>query len=193
MQVWNVLHAARWKYKTQKWRKNCHLRTIAQLCPAICLQRRRVSRIEKKLLNSNAFSTCPHNMANFGSLTAEIDSVVWGTPANFNGFRVLASLLQRRRSFARCLAVSRADTSYIHFLGPLAPWRNFDRCKIHFTSKSCVLLYWQRYCTSVQQRASAKLCGKVQGIKLRNFRSGRHLYSAGRPSQWELAHILVLV
>jgi len=32
-------------------------------------------------------------------LTAtEIGPVVWGTPANFNGFRVLASLLQRRRS-----------------------------------------------------------------------------------------------
>jgi len=27
-------------------------------------------------------------MANFGSLAAEIDPVVWGTPANFNGFRV---------------------------------------------------------------------------------------------------------
>jgi len=37
-------------------------------------------------------------MANFGPLTAEIDWRVWGTPANFNGFRVLASLLQRRRS-----------------------------------------------------------------------------------------------
>ena len=30
---------------------------------------------------------------NFSPLAAEIDSVVWGTPANFNGFRVLASLL----------------------------------------------------------------------------------------------------
>jgi len=37
-------------------------------------------------------STCPHNMANFGPLAAEIDSV-WGTPTNFNGFRVLAALL----------------------------------------------------------------------------------------------------
>jgi len=27
-------------------------------------------------------------------LAAEIDPVVWGTPANFNGFRVLAALLQ---------------------------------------------------------------------------------------------------
>jgi len=32
-------------------------------------------------------------MVNFGQLAAEIDPVVWGTPANFNGFRVLAALL----------------------------------------------------------------------------------------------------
>ena len=31
-------------------------------------------------------------MVNFG-LAAEIVSLVWGTPANFNGFRVLAALL----------------------------------------------------------------------------------------------------
>jgi len=37
-------------------------------------------------------------MANFGPLAAEIGSGVWGTPANFNGFRVLAALPQRRRS-----------------------------------------------------------------------------------------------
>ena len=33
-----------------------------------------------------------------GPLMAEIHLGVWGTPANFNGFRVLALLLQRRRS-----------------------------------------------------------------------------------------------
>jgi len=32
-------------------------------------------------------------MVNFGPLAAEIGPVVWGTPANFNGFRVLAALL----------------------------------------------------------------------------------------------------
>ena len=47
---------------------------------------------EKNLLNSNTSSTCPANMVNFGLLTAEIGSGVWGTPANFNGFRVLAAL-----------------------------------------------------------------------------------------------------
>jgi len=39
-------------------------------------------------------STCPHNMVNFGLLTSEISWRVWGTPANFNGFRVLAALLR---------------------------------------------------------------------------------------------------
>ena len=32
-------------------------------------------------------------MVNFGLLAAEIVSLVWGTPANFNGFHVLAALL----------------------------------------------------------------------------------------------------
>jgi len=51
------------------------------------------ARIGKKLLNSNMFSTCPHNMLNFGPLTAGICWRAWATPANFNRFRVLAALL----------------------------------------------------------------------------------------------------
>jgi len=78
--------------------KTRHLRTIAQLYPAISLQQMRVLTIGKSLLNSSISFTCLHNIANFGSLAAEIGLVVLGTPANFNGFRVLASLLQRRRS-----------------------------------------------------------------------------------------------
>jgi len=82
----------------QKSLKNRHLRTTADVCPAISSQLRHVSTIGKKLLNINIFSTWPHNMTTFGPLTAETDWRVWGTAANFNGFRVLASLLQRRRS-----------------------------------------------------------------------------------------------
>jgi len=52
----------------------------------------------KNTLNSNTCFTCTHNMANFGPLAAEVVSLVWGTLAIFNQFRVLASLLQRRRS-----------------------------------------------------------------------------------------------
>jgi len=47
----------------------------------------------KNLLNINISPTCPYNIVNFGPLAAEIDSLVWGTPANFNLFRVLAALL----------------------------------------------------------------------------------------------------
>jgi len=53
----------------------------------------RIDNREKNLLSSNISSTCSHNMMNFSPLAAEIDPVVWGTPANFNGFRVLAALL----------------------------------------------------------------------------------------------------
>ena len=81
----------------------------------------------KNLLSSNISSTCPHNMVNFGPLAAEIDPVVWGTPANFNAFRVLAALLHR----TPVLGVS------------------------HFAA----------------------------------LNRGRHLYSAGQPSRWALAHI----
>jgi len=75
-----------------------HLRTIAQGCRAISLHLRHLSTIGKKLSNSNISSTRPHNMVNFGPLTAEIGWRVWRTPANFNRFRVLASLLHQRRS-----------------------------------------------------------------------------------------------
>jgi len=47
----------------------------------------------KKLLSSNMSSTCPYNMVNFGPLAAEIVWPVWGTPANFNWFCILAALL----------------------------------------------------------------------------------------------------
>jgi len=45
------------------------------------------------MLNSNISPTCPDNVVNFGLLAAEIVSLVWGTPTNFNGFRVLEALL----------------------------------------------------------------------------------------------------
>jgi len=77
----------------KKVAKNRHLGTIAQLCQAISSQPRHLSTIGKNLLSSNISSRCPHNMVNFGLLSAEIVSLVWSTPANFNGFRVLAALL----------------------------------------------------------------------------------------------------
>jgi len=135
-------------------------------------------------------------MANFCPLTVEIGSGVWGTPANFNGFRVLSSLLQRRRSPEANQTLhdvwpSPGLVHYIYIFGDSCPLMEFCPVQYSRMSKSCILLYWQRYCTALQQRASVKLCGMVQGMELRNFRRGRHLYSAGRPSRWTSTHIVV--
>jgi len=110
-------------------------------------------------------------MANFGLLTAVICWRVWGTPANFNGFRVLPSLLQRRRSPEANQTLHDVWPSpgllhYVYIFGGSCLLAEFCRCKIHITSKPCVLVYWQRYCTALQQRASAKLCGVIQGMEL---------------------------
>jgi len=93
----------------------------------------------KKLLSSNISSICPHNMVNFGPLTAEIGPVVWGTAANFNGFRVLAALPQRRRSTEANQTLhgfwpSPGLVHYIHFRGFL------PRCGIFQLQNSVCIL-----------------------------------------------------
>ena len=94
-----MLHAARCKYRTQKSRQKSpsgHHRTTLTgyiFANKACIDNR------KKLVKQQYLLYIRYNMANFGLLTAEIGSDrVWGTPANFNRFRVLASLLHRRRS-----------------------------------------------------------------------------------------------
>jgi len=65
-------------------------------------------------------------MASAGPLTAETGWRVWDTPANFYGFRVFASLPQRRRSSEAtklCTMFGRLLSWYIThtFSGALAP------------------------------------------------------------------------
>ena len=104
--------------------KNSHLRTIGQICRDVSSQPRHVSTIRKKLVKSNTSSTCSHNMANFGPLAAEICWRAWGTPANFNGFRVwlrYCSDVAHRRPTKLCTMLGhfRAGTLYIDFRGLL--------------------------------------------------------------------------
>jgi len=89
-----MLHATRCKYRTQKIVKNLpsgHHHTT--LSGYIFATKAPIDNQKKNLLSSNISSKCPHNMVNFGPLTTEISLVVWGTPANFNGFRVLTALV----------------------------------------------------------------------------------------------------
>ena len=73
--------------------KNRHLGTIAQLCQAVSSQLRHVSIIGKKLVKQQYVLQMSPQYGDFGPLAAKIGLPVWGTPANFNGFRVLAALL----------------------------------------------------------------------------------------------------
>ena len=98
------------------------------------------------------------------------------------------SLNGGQQNFAGCLAVSWAGTLYIHF-DSSCPLTEFCQLQNSLKLKSCVLLYWQRYYSALEQQPSAKLCGAVQGMKLRNFRRGRHLYSAmGGHHIWHVPH-----
>jgi len=151
----HVLHAARWKYRMQKIAKNFpsgHHRTTLSGC--IFATKTRIDN-RNNLLNSNISSTCSQNMANVGPLMAEIGLPVWGTPANFNEFRILASLLQRRGSQEANQTLhdvwpSLGMLHYIHFRGIL-PLTEF--CQVQkFTLRPSLAFF---YIGSVTARHSS--------------------------------------
>jgi len=123
-------------------------------------------------------------MANFSPLMAEIGLPVWGTPANFNRFSVLASLLQRRRSpqandILHDLWPSPGLVHCVYIFGAFAPVGIWPRVKIHFASSS-------------ERQPNFVAWYTRNGIAELSQRAPRHLYWAGRPSRWASAHILVV-
>jgi len=83
-------------------------------------QLKHVWTIGKKLWNSNISSRCPHNMVNFGPLTAEICWRVCGTPEKFNGF----DGGQWPASWLRCCSdvAQRKSTELCTIFGRLLGW-----------------------------------------------------------------------
>jgi len=143
--------------------------TIAVCAPlhkvvsAASSQLRHVSTIGKNLLNSNMSCRMSPQYGEIRPSNGWYRFVSLGYPSKFqraSRLRFVTSATSGGQPhFARCLAVSCAGTLYIHFRGLFdQASQNFVRCKIRLMSKSCVLLYWQRYCTALQQPASAKLC-----------------------------------
>ena len=139
-------------------------------------------------------------MVNFGPLVVENVSLVWGTPANFNGFTrfgivtAATSPNGSQPNFARCLAVPWAGTLNIHFSifrGLLPPGEIFPGAVFTLHPSLAFSCIGSGYCTALKQWASPTVCGVVQGMKLWNFCRGHHLYSPGRPSCWASTHILV--
>jgi len=126
-------------------------------------------------------------MVNFNRLAAKISCRVWGsTTANFNGFRVLASLLHRCRSTEVNQTLhnvwpSHGLVHYIYIFGllPLTEFcqvQNLLCIQVLLSPILTVLLHGTRP-VGVSQTAA--------------FSRGCHLYLAGRSSCWPLAHILV--
>ena len=102
MQVWNLLHAARWKCRTHKSRQKSpseHHRTT--LSSYIFATKAYIDNRKKNLLSSNMSSKCPHNIVNFGPLVAEIGLPVCGTPSKFQRLLRLGSVTARQSSSGR--------------------------------------------------------------------------------------------
>jgi len=156
--------------------KICHLCTITQRCWAISLQLRHVLTIWKRVKQQYLFRMSSH----YSELRSTNGLRVWGTPGNFNGFHILASLLHR------CCATDVNQTLHdiwpspgltgpvtlcIHFRGLLPPTEFFqvqNSLCVQFLRSPILpaLLHGTRAV------ASAKLlCDVVQGIELRNFHS----------------------
>ena len=135
MHVRNVLHAARWKCRTQKWCKKSpsgHHRTTLS---GYFATKARINNLKKNFLSSNIWVYLPHMSLQYSELRPT------------NGWDLLASLgapLQMSTGFASWHVTAR-----------------------HFSS------------------------GRQPNFAALNIE--RHLYSAGQPSRWLLAHILVYV
>jgi len=141
MQVWNVLRAARWKYRTQKNRQKSpsgYHRTNLSGC--IFATKAHIDN-RKKMLSSNNFSTVPPQ---YGELRPT------------SGWDRSGSL---RHIFPHIFA-------WTYLRHP---------CKFQRVS----------HLGSV----TARHYGSRRQPNFAALNRGRHLYSAGRPSRWALAHV----
>jgi len=182
MQVWNMLHAAYWNTGRKKSPKIRYLHTITQPCWATYRQS------EKKLVKQQYLR---HVSSQYGELQPTSGwnrFVSLGTPANLNGFRVMASLLQRRRSTEVNQTLHDVWPSprlvhYICIFGGSCPVTEFYQVQ---NSLSIQVLRSPIFAALLH---GTRVVGVSQTAALSR---GRHLYSAGWPSRWALALILVL-
>jgi len=171
MQVWNVLHADRWKYRTQKIAKNSpsahHRTTSGCIFTTMAYIDSRKKHVKQQYVSSqygeltNGWDRCG-SLGHPSKFQRVSRLVVFTAPTSLNGGQL---------NIARCLAVSWAGTLCIGFIGgALARWRNFARCKIQ-TRLSLAFSYigivTARHSNSGRQPNFAA------------FSRGRHLYSAG--------------
>jgi len=81
-------------------------------------------------------------MVNFGPLVVELISLVWGTPANFNGFRFLAAFLHSQTA-----ALNRGR--HLYSAGRPSRWALAHISSCIFFAIDDVIVTWVNTCTSV--------------------------------------------
>jgi len=152
----------------------------------------------KNLLNSNISPTCPHNMVNFVPTNGLDLLASLGHPSKFQrvsrlGFVTALTLLNGGQpNFARCLAVSWSWTStlYIHFRG-CCPITEF--CQVQ--NSLCVQVLRSPVLTALLHGTRAFCVSKSLRGRTSNgiteLSQRAHQYSAGRPSRWASAHVVV--
>jgi len=178
MQVWNLLHAARWKHRTQKSRQKSpsgHHRTT--LSDYIFATKARIDNRKKLVKQQYVLHMSPQ----YGELrpTSGWDRLTsLGYPCKFqlvsrlSSVTAATSLTGSQPNFARCLAVSWAGTLYIHFRGIFSPNGILSGAK--FTLRSSLAL---SYIASV----TARHLSSGHQPNFAALSRGRHLYSAGQP------------
>jgi len=194
MPVWNVLHAARWIYRTQKGPKNWpsahHCTTLSGYIFAI------KAHIDNRKICQTAIS--PSHVPQYGEL--------WPT----NGWDLLASLghpSKFQRVISRLGFVTAATSlnqtlqgvwpssglvHYVYIFRAFAPYRNFATCKIHFRPSlafSYIGSVTARHSISGRQR---KFAASYKEWNYGTFADGAIYSTAGRPSRWASAHMLVI-
>jgi len=166
MQVWNVLHAARWNTGRKKSPKIRHLSTIAQLCGAASSQLKHAWTIGINVKQQYLL----HTFSKYGELRPNNGWDRFGSsghPSKFQRVSTLGfvtaptSLNGGQPNFARCLDVSWARTLYIRFCG-LLPLTEIRQVQNSLCVQVLRCLTLERYCTVLEQLASAKLCGVRQ-------------------------------
>jgi len=134
MQAWNMLQAARWKYRTQKNRQNlpsAHHRTT--LSGYILATKAHIDN-RKKNLSSDISSRCSRDMVNFSLLAAEIGPVVWAPQlisTAFASWQRYCTVLQQWTSAKLCGVEQRAPPIFGRAattlgIGPHSSFNLFD-------------------------------------------------------------------
>jgi len=139
---------------------------------------------EKNLLNSNISSTCSHYIVNFDPLTAEIGSGPQQISTGFASWFRYCSVVDRRKPTKLCTMFgSLMGWCTIYTFRGLLP-RNGILPGAKFTLRPSLAFF---YIGSITARYSSS--GRQPNFAA--FSRRRHLCSAGQPSRWASAHILV--